>query len=92
MLSIDELTQEVLALPKDLKLQLLGQLAENLELTIEKQTSANRDLQTFMKSQAFFEKLEMLKQQMQEEEIEVNPSEIWGDVRDKEAGREVTLP
>ena len=45
-----------------------------------------------MKSQDFWQKLKKLKQQMQEEDIEINTQEIWVDVRDKEVGREITLP
>ena len=36
--------------------------------------------------------LEQLKVKMRQEEIEINPSEIWGDVRDKEVGRDIVLP
>lgn len=39
----------------------------------------------------FWQGLEQLKIKMQEEEIEINPPEIWGDVRDKEVGREIIL-
>ncbi len=39
----------------------------------------------------FWQGLEKLKIKMQEEGIEINPQEIWGDVRDKEIGREIIL-
>jgi len=92
MSPIDKVIQDALALPENFKVQLIKQLAESLEPNIEEQSNANQDRQTFMKSQDFWQRLEELKRQMQEEEIEVNPQEIWGDVRDKEIGREITLP
>ncbi|MDK3159872.1 hypothetical protein QPK87_25400 [Kamptonema cortianum] len=39
----------------------------------------------------FWQKLEQLRAEMQAEGIEINPDEIWGDVRDRSPGREVTL-
>lgn len=41
--------------------------------------------------QAFWAKVETIRAQMQAEGIEVNPDEIWGDVRDRSPGREVVL-
>jgi hypothetical protein len=40
----------------------------------------------------FWQGLEQLKTKMQEEDIEIEPPEIWEDVRDKEVGREIILP
>jgi hypothetical protein len=39
----------------------------------------------------FWESLQRIRQQMAEEGIEVNPDEVWGDLRDKSVGREVDL-
>lgn len=41
--------------------------------------------------QAFWAKVESIRTQMKAEGIEVNPDEIWGDVRDRSPGREVVL-
>lgn len=41
--------------------------------------------------QAFWAKVESIRAQMQAEGIEVNPDEIWGDVRSRSPGREVVL-
>ncbi|MEO1673263.1 MAG: hypothetical protein AAFR77_21210 [Cyanobacteria bacterium J06631_2] len=48
--------------------------------------------QTSFKQVDFWQELEQLKIQMQQEGIEVNPQEVWGDIRDKEAGRDIVLP
>ena len=48
--------------------------------------------QVSLKKIDFWQGLEQLKIKMQEEGIEINPPEIWGDVRDKEIGREIILP
>ena len=92
MSPIDKVIQDALALPENFKVQLIKQLAESLESNSEEKAIANKDRQTFWKSQDFWQKLEKLKQQMQEEDIEINTQEIWGDARDKEVGREITLP
>ena len=84
MSPIDKITKEALALPTDLKLQLLKQLVTSLNQD-KAQANATQGLD-------FWEKLETLKQKMKEEAIEINPQEIWGDVRDKEVGKEITLP
>ena len=73
MSPIDKVIQDALALPKNFKVQLIKQLTESLETNIEEQAQENKDLQTFMKSQDFWQRLEKLKQQMQEENIEINP-------------------
>ncbi len=39
----------------------------------------------------FWESVERLRAQMQAEGIEIDPDEIWGDVRDQSPGREVIL-
>ncbi|MBW4647876.1 MAG: hypothetical protein KME06_04135 [Kastovskya adunca ATA6-11-RM4] len=39
----------------------------------------------------FWQKLEQLRAQMQAEGIEIDPDEIWGDVRDRSPGRDVNL-
>ena len=45
--------------------------------------------QTPIRKVDFWQKLEKLKNQMQQEDIKIKPEEIWGDVRDKDAGREI---
>ncbi|MUG94601.1 type II toxin-antitoxin system prevent-host-death family antitoxin [Scytonema sp. UIC 10036] len=39
----------------------------------------------------FWESLQQFRQEMIEEGIEINPDEVWKDVRDRSPGREVTL-
>jgi len=92
MSPIDKVIQDALALPENFKVQLIKQLTESLEPNIEEQTNETQDRQTLMNSQDFWQKLEKLKQQMQEEDIKINTQEISGDVKDKEVGREITLP
>jgi predicted transcriptional regulator len=41
--------------------------------------------------QAFWDNVETIRTQMQAEGIEIDPDEIWGDVRDRSPGREVVL-
>jgi hypothetical protein len=43
------------------------------------------------KKTKFWEDVEKLRTKMQQEGIEINTEEIWGDVRDKDLGREVIL-
>jgi predicted transcriptional regulator len=43
------------------------------------------------RQQAFWAKVETIRAQMTTEGIEVNPDEIWGDVRDRSPGHEVVL-
>jgi len=45
----------------------------------------------FSRQQAFWAKVDSIRAQMKTEGIEVNPDEIWGDVRDRSPGREVVL-
>lgn len=40
----------------------------------------------------FWQGVERLREEMQQEEIEINAEEIWGDVRDTEIGRDIVLP
>lgn len=40
---------------------------------------------------AFWENLRQLRTEMNEANIEIDPDEIWGDVRDKSVGREIHL-
>ena len=40
----------------------------------------------------FWQELDLLREEMQQEGIEIDTEEIWGDVRDKEIGRDVVLP
>ncbi|HAZ47542.1 MAG TPA: hypothetical protein DDW76_07425 [Cyanobacteria bacterium UBA11369] len=47
--------------------------------------------QRVSRQQAFWAKVETIRAQMITEGIEVNPDEIWGDVRDRSEGREVVL-
>ncbi len=47
--------------------------------------------QRVSRQQAFWAKVETIRAQMTTEGIEVNPDEIWGDVRDRSVGREVVL-
>ncbi len=47
--------------------------------------------QRVSRQQAFWTKVENIRAQMKTEGIEVNPEEIWGDVRDRSEGREVVL-
>ena len=47
--------------------------------------------QRVSRQQAFWAKVETIRAQMTTEGIEVNPDEIWGDVRDRSPGREVVL-
>ncbi len=86
MSPINKIFQDALALPENFRVQLIKQLSESLESNLEEQAKENQE------SQVFWQRLEELKQQMQEEEIEVNTQEIWGDIREKEVGREITLP
>ena len=39
----------------------------------------------------FWQEVEQLRSQMQQEGIEIDTQEIWENVRDKEVGREITL-
>lgn len=39
----------------------------------------------------FWQRVEQLKIQMQQEGIEINPQEIWGALREREIGREIIL-
>ena len=39
----------------------------------------------------FWQELERLKFEMKQEGIEINLQEVWGDVRDKEKGRDIVL-
>jgi len=39
----------------------------------------------------FWQNLESLRTEMQAEGIEINPDEIWGDVRDRSPGRDINL-
>lgn len=48
--------------------------------------------QTSVRKIDFWQGLEQLKNKMQEEEIEIDSTKIWGDIRDKEPGREIILP
>jgi hypothetical protein len=41
--------------------------------------------------QAFWDNLHELRVQMQAEGTEINPDEIWGDLRDRSVGREISL-
>lgn len=43
------------------------------------------------RQQLFFARVAEIRAEMQVEGIEVDPMEIWGDVRDRSPGREVTL-
>ncbi len=86
MSPINKIFQDALALPKNFRVQLIKQLSESLESNLEEQAKENQE------NQDFWQRLEELKQQMQEEGIEINTQEIWGDIRDKKVGREITLP
>lgn len=92
MSPIDKIMQEALALPTELKVQLVEQLVASLNSNTEEQVSVNQKQENSLKSQDFWHKLEKLKLQMQEEKIEVDPQEVWSDIRAKEIGREITLP
>jgi hypothetical protein len=39
----------------------------------------------------FWERVEKLRTRMKDEGIEIDPDEIWGDVRDRSPGREVSF-
>jgi hypothetical protein len=43
------------------------------------------------KKTKFWENVEKLRIKMQQENIEIDTEEIWGDVRDKDFGREIIL-
>lgn len=43
------------------------------------------------KSPGFWESLQQFRQEIISEGIEINPDEVWKDVRDKSPGREVNL-
>jgi predicted transcriptional regulator len=47
--------------------------------------------QRVSRQQAFWAKVETIRAQMTTEGIEVNPDEIWGDVRDRYVGQKVVL-
>ena len=47
--------------------------------------------QPFAPKTKFWESVERLRTQMQVEGIEIDPEEIWGDVRDRSLGGEVIL-
>ena len=40
----------------------------------------------------FWQEVEKLRDRMQKEGVEIDPSEIWGDVRSSETGKEIILP
>jgi HPt (histidine-containing phosphotransfer) domain-containing protein len=44
-----------------------------------------------VKKTKFWENVEILRTKMQQEGIEINTEEIWGDVRDQDLGREIIL-
>ncbi|MBE9116291.1 hypothetical protein IQ249_10320 [Lusitaniella coriacea LEGE 07157] len=47
--------------------------------------------QRMSQPQVFWTKVDSIRAQMETEGIEVNPDEIWGDVRDRAIGREIVL-
>lgn len=84
-----------LLIPSELLTQLQQRVTDNPELlhqfviqAIEHELQRN---QTTSRKQAFWDNLETIRTQMQTEGIEINPDEIWGDVRDRSPGREVIL-
>lgn len=48
--------------------------------------------QTLLEQTDFWQGLEQLKIEMKQEGIDINPQEIWRDVRNKEIGRDIILP
>lgn len=47
--------------------------------------------QVFTNKTDFWQKVEKLRELMKQEGIEIDPQEIWGDIRDKGIGREIIL-
>jgi predicted ArsR family transcriptional regulator len=47
--------------------------------------------QVFTNKADFWQKVEKLRELMKQEGIEIDPQEIWGDIRDKGIGREIIL-
>lgn len=84
-----------LLIPSELLTQLQQRVTDNPELlhqfviqAIEHELQRN---QTTRHKQAFWDNLETIRAEMQTEGIEINPNEIWADVRDRSPGREVIL-
>jgi hypothetical protein len=84
-----------LILPNELLVQLQQLVADSPDalhrFIIESIEHELQHRQRFRQPQAFWTKVESIRTQMKTEGIEVNPDEIWGDVRDRSPGREVVL-
>ena len=90
------MTQISLQLPPDLlsQVQALAGSPENLQgfliHAIEQEVQRSSS-QRLTGEQDFWHKLQQLHAEMQAEGIEINPDEIWGNVRSRTPGREVNL-
>ncbi|PSB18037.1 hypothetical protein C7B65_16955 [Phormidesmis priestleyi ULC007] len=71
--------QAIAGSPEDLQ----NFLIQAIEHEIERCQSAPR--------MGFWEGVERLRAEMQAEGIEIDPDEIWGDVRDRSPGRDINL-
>ncbi|NJL51081.1 MAG: hypothetical protein HC930_00670 [Hydrococcus sp. SU_1_0] len=83
-----------LKLPQELlqQAQEIAGNAENLhDFLIGAIESEIKRHQSPAKKTKFWEDVEQLRTKMQQEGIEINIEEIWGDVRDRDLGREVIL-
>jgi predicted transcriptional regulator len=78
----DDLLERVQSLAGNENLQ--GFLISAIEHEVERQQPSS-------KKQAFWANLQQLRERMQAEGTEIDPDEIWGDVRDRSTGREVDL-
>ncbi len=78
----DDLLKQVQSLAGHENFQ--GFLIRAIEHEVERQQPSS-------KNQAFWANLQQLRERMQAEGIEIDPDEIWGDVRDRSVGREISL-
>jgi predicted transcriptional regulator len=78
----DELLEQVQSLAGNENLQ--GFLISAIEHEVERQ-------QPSATASAFWDNLQQLRAEMQAEGIEIDPEEIWGNLRDRSVGREISL-
>jgi hypothetical protein len=78
----DQLLEQVQSLAGTDNLQ--GFLISAIEHELDRQRPSS-------KKQAFWANLQQLRERMQAEGTEIDPDEIWGDLRDRSTGREINL-
>jgi predicted transcriptional regulator len=78
----DDLLEQVQSLAGNENLQ--GFLISAIEHEVQRQ-------QPSVTASTFWDNLQQLRAQMQAEGIEINPDEIWGNLRDRSVGREISL-